>query len=150
MSVKPHASPVLHAIEYLLGRLDRALPDDAPGIRRPPVVPEPDEGSLPGRLLDRLGRDRLGCAALRRAREPLRRDALRHGTGGRFISLLGDAELDEGNLWEAMLEPQTRGLGNVLWIVDLNRQSLDRVVPIIKAQRARESVRGRTAGRCSS
>ena len=55
------------------------------------------------------------------------------GTGGRFISLLGDAELDEGNLWEAVLEPHTRGLGNALWIVDLNRQSLDRVVPIIKA-----------------
>ena len=47
--------------------------------------------------------------------------------------MLGDAELDEGNLWEAVIEPQTRDLGNVLWVVDLNRQSLDRVVPIIKS-----------------
>src|SRR5919204_357705 len=47
---------------------------------------------------------------------------------------VGDAELDEGNIWEAVIEPQTRALGNVLWIVDLNRQSLDRVVPIIRAQ----------------
>jgi pyruvate dehydrogenase E1 component len=63
------------------------------------------------------------------------------GTGGRYISLLGDAELDEGNLWEAVLEPQTRGLGNVLWIVDLNRQSLDRVVPIIKAHELEDQFR---------
>ena len=63
------------------------------------------------------------------------------GTGGRFISLLGDAELDEGNLWEAVLEPQTRGLGNVLWIVDLNRQSLDRVVPIIRAHELEDQFR---------
>jgi len=54
-------------------------------------------------------------------------------TGGRFISLLGDAELDEGNIWEALVEPLTRRLGNVLWIVDLNRQSLDRVIPGIRA-----------------
>src|SRR5204863_461980 len=47
--------------------------------------------------------------------------------------LLGDAELDEGNVWEAVMEPATRKLGNVLWIVDLNRQSLDRVIPVIKA-----------------
>ena len=53
--------------------------------------------------------------------------------GGRFISLLGDAELDEGNIWEALAEPLTRQLGNVLWIVDLNRQSLDRVIPGIRA-----------------
>src|SRR5262249_7490147 len=53
---------------------------------------------------------------------------------GRFISLLGDAELDEGSIWEAIAEPLTRSLGNVLWIVDLNRQSLDRVVPGIRAE----------------
>ena len=28
VSVKPHASPVLHAINYLLGDLDAALPAD--------------------------------------------------------------------------------------------------------------------------
>jgi pyruvate dehydrogenase E1 component len=54
-------------------------------------------------------------------------------TGGQFISLLGDAELDEGNVWEALVERLTRKLGNVLWIVDVNRQSLDRVIPGIRA-----------------
>ena len=63
---------------------------------------------------------------------------------------MGDAELDEGNVWEAMLEPATRELGNALWIVDLNRQSLDRVVPGIKSVGAAARVRRRRAGACSS
>ncbi len=133
VAVKPHASPVLHAIEYLLGRLDRryltTLRDfgglqSYPSRTKDPFPVDYSTGSvgigsaapLFGALANRYVETHFG-----------------RGTGGRFISLLGDAELDEGNLWEAVLEPQTRGLGNVLWIVDLNRQSLDRVVPIIKA-----------------
>jgi pyruvate dehydrogenase E1 component len=133
VSVKPHASPVLHAIEYLLGRLDRSYLTrlrDFGGLQ-----------SYPSRTKDPFAVDYstgsvgLGCAA------PLfgalaDRYVATHGgrpTGGRFISLLGDAELDEGNVWEALAEPLTRRLGNVLWLVDLNRQSLDRVVPGIKA-----------------
>ena len=46
---------------------------------------------------------------------------------------MGDAELDEGNVWEAVFEERVQGLGNVLWIIDLNRQSLDRVIPGIRA-----------------
>jgi pyruvate dehydrogenase E1 component len=57
----------------------------------------------------------------------------------RFIALMGDAELDEGNVWEAVAEPASAGLGNVLWIVDFNRQSLDRVVPVLRA-RQREAL----------
>ena len=53
----------------------------------------------------------------------------------RFIALVGDAELDEGNVWEAIADPALQGLGNVTWIVDLNRQSLDRVIPGMKARR---------------
>src|ERR687886_342152 len=51
--------------------------------------------------------------------------------GGRQIALLGDAELDEGAVWEAVADPMVPRLGEVLWVVDLNRQSLDRVVPDI-------------------
>ncbi len=133
VSVKPHASPVLHAIEYLLGRLDRRFLttlrefgglQSYPSRTKDPFPVDYSTGSvgigsaapLFGALANRYVDAHFGA-----------------GTGGRFISLLGDAELDEGNLWEAVLEPQTRGLGNALWIVDLNRQSLDRVVPIIKA-----------------
>ncbi len=133
VSVKPHASPVLHAIEYLLGRLDRSyltrLRDfgglqSYPSRTKDPYPVDYSTGSvglgsaapLFGALADRFTETRLG-----------------RSTGGRFISLLGDAELDEGNVWEAIADPLTRRLGNVLWIVDLNRQSLDRVIPGIRA-----------------
>ena len=56
----------------------------------------------------------------------------------RFISLVGDAELDEGSVWEAIAEPTMTGVGEVLWIVDLNRQSLDRVIPGIRVRCWRE------------
>jgi pyruvate dehydrogenase E1 component len=49
--------------------------------------------------------------------------------------MLGDAELDEGAIWQAVLDPMVRELGEVLWVVDVNRQSLDRVVPGILAGR---------------
>ena len=133
VSVKPHASPVMHALEYLLGRLDRSyltrLRDfgglqSYPSRTKDPFPVDYSTGSvglgsaapLFGALADRYVETRFGAS-----------------TGGRYISLLGDAELDEGNLWEALAEPLARRLGNVLWIVDLNRQSLDRVIPGIRA-----------------
>lgn len=133
VSVKPHASPVLHAIEYLLGRLDRRYLTtlrEFGGLQ-----------SYPSRAKDHFpvdfstGSVGIGCASplFGALADRYVDDHFGRSTGGRFISLLGDAELDEGNVWEAILEPQTRGLANTLWVVDLNRQSLDRVVPIIKA-----------------
>ncbi len=62
----------------------------------------------------------------------------------RFIVMVGDAELDEGNVWEALQEEMVPRLGNVLWIVDLNRQSLDRVTPDVRRHHIREMFR--TAG----
>jgi pyruvate dehydrogenase E1 component len=53
----------------------------------------------------------------------------------RFLTLMGDAELDEGNIWEALGEDNLQRLGRVIWMVDLNRQSLDRVVPSGRAQK---------------
>ena len=47
---------------------------------------------------------------------------------GRMIALVGDAELDEGNIFEALLEGWKQGLRNCWWIIDYNRQSLDAVV----------------------
>src|SRR3954469_14669290 len=48
---------------------------------------------------------------------------------GRMISIVGDAELDEGNIYEALLEGWKYDVRNVWWVIDYNRQSLDRVVP---------------------
>ncbi|MET0324077.1 MAG: pyruvate dehydrogenase, partial [Ilumatobacteraceae bacterium] len=60
------------------------------------------------------------------------------GAPARFIALAGDAELDEGNIWEAITDPALQGLGNVMWVVDTNRQSLDRVVPDQKIKKLME------------
>ena len=49
-------------------------------------------------------------------------------TPGRQIALIGDAELD----------PTVSGLGEVMWVVDLNRQTLDRMVPKMAADRLRD------------
>ena len=134
VSVKPHASPVLHAISYLLGRLEepqlRTLREFGglqayPSRTKDPFPVDYSTGSvglgaaapLFGALAGRYVEAHFG----------------RRGRRGRFISLLGDAELDEGNVWEAILDPATQGLGEAVWLVDVNRQSLDRVVPVIKA-----------------
>lgn len=42
-----------------------------------------------------------------------------------FWSLIGDAEFREGSLFEAVPEFAEREIGNLTWIVDYNRQSLD-------------------------
>ena len=136
VSVKPHAAPVLHAINYLLGRLDASLPDRAARVRRAAELPEPGQGPRPGRLLDRLGRHRRDRDALERARPPLRRRPLRRPPGrppGRAASATpSSTRARSGRRSSIRWSPR---LGEVLWIVDLNRQSLDRVVPDIAAGR---------------
>ncbi len=131
VSVKPHASPVLHAIEYLLGQLDRRY-----------LITLREFGGLqsyPSRLKDPVPADfstgSVGIGATATVWSALaHRYVAGHfdvPRGGRQIALLGDAELDEGAIWEALVDPVVPHLGEVLWVVDLNRQSLDRVVPHI-------------------
>ncbi len=135
VSVKPHASPVLHAINHLLGRLDRRYLTtlrEYGGLQSYPSRtkdPDPVDYST--------GSVGIGATA------PIW-GALAHRyvaghfevpRGGRQIALLGDAELDEGACWEAIADPMVAHLGEVMWVVDLNRQSLDRVVPDIAAGR---------------
>ena len=136
ISVKPHASPVLHAINYLLGEL---VPADLGTLRAfhglqsyPSRSKDPDTvdystGSvgigatapLWGGIARRYVADTIGAPR----------------SSGRQYSLVGDAELDEGAIWEAVLDPMVTDLGEVVWIVDFNRQSLDRVVPNISSTR---------------
>lgn len=133
--VKPHASPVFHAIQYLLGKLDRSYLTELRAFHGLQAYPsrtkDPDEVHFSG------GSVGLGPVAPAFAALTDRYIGLRFGqtVERRFIALVGDAELDEGNVWEALAEEALQGLGNVLWIVDLNRQSLDRVVPGIRALR---------------
>ena len=127
VSVKPHASPVLHAINYLLGALDAEYLSrlrEFGGLQA-----YPSRTKDPDRVDFSTGSVGLGATAPLFAATSRRYVDSHFGARphSRFISLIGDAELDEGNIWEALADPATTGLGNVMWIVDFNRQSLDRV-----------------------
>ncbi len=135
VSVKPHASPVLHAINYLLGSLDESY---LPTLRAfGGLQSYPSRSKDPDPVDYSTGSVGIGATA------PIwgalaRRYVAGHfggSPGGRQYSLLGDAELDEGACWEAICDPMVAELGEVVWIVDLNRQSLDRVVPSIGVTR---------------
>jgi pyruvate dehydrogenase E1 component len=135
VSVKPHAAPVLHAINYLLGELDASYLTrlrELGGLQ-----------SYPSRLKDpdpvdfSTGSVGIGATATLWSGLAHRYVAGHFDVpqGGRQVALVGDAELDEGAIWEALVDPMVPQLGETLWIVDLNRQSLDRVVPDIAAGR---------------
>jgi pyruvate dehydrogenase E1 component len=143
VSVKPHASPVLHAINYLLGRLDERYLTE---LRAYGGVQ-----SYPSRTKDHdpvdfsTGSVGIGATASiwsaiahRYVSTHFGGDGTGGQMGGRSIALVGDAELDEGPVWEALVDPMVPRLGEVLWIVDLNRQSLDRVVPGMAGTRIRD------------
>lgn len=136
VSVKPHASPVLHAIEYLLGRLDESALttlrefgglQSYPSRTKDPVPSDYSTGSVG------IGATAPVWGAL--SRRYVNAHFPGNDTRGRQYSLLGDAELDEGACWEAILDPMVAGLGEVVWIVDYNRQSLDRIVPTFGSER---------------
>jgi pyruvate dehydrogenase E1 component len=129
VAVKPHASPVLHAIQYLLGRLPQSMLTtlrDFGGLQAYPSRTKDPDGvtistgsvglgaaaTIFGALTQRYVRDHFGPRAL-----------------GRYIALVGDAEIDEGNIPEALGEASAYGLSDLWWIVDINRQSLDHIAP---------------------
>ncbi len=138
VSVKPHAAPVLHAVNYLLGRLDR---DYLTRLREfGGLQSYPSRAKDPDPVDFSTGSVGIGATATLWSSLAHRYVAGHFDVprGGRQIAILGDAELDEGAIWEALVDPMVPRLGEVLWIVDLNRQSLDRVVPDIAAGRIGE------------
>jgi pyruvate dehydrogenase E1 component len=135
VAIKPHAAPNFHAIQYLLGRQSRDKLEAFRGYK--------GAQSYPSRTKDDDDVDfstgSVGLGVAQTLFSSLVQDYVRaHGWGqvvngqprpeGRMIALLGDAELDEGNIFEAILEGWKQGLRNCWWIVDYNRQSLDAVV----------------------
>ena len=140
ISVKPHGSPVYHAIQYLLGNLDPSyltMMREFHGLQAyPSRTKDPDDVDFSTGSVG-LGPIAPNFAALV---DKYTRSHLfsRSGASHRYISIVGDAELDEGSVWEAVAEPAMHGLGNILWVVDLNRQSLDRVIPGIRVRAWRE------------
>src|SRR5271166_255776 len=130
VAVKPHASPNYHAIQYLLGRQTQEKLANFRGYK--------GAQSYPSRTKDTDDVDfstgSVGLGVAQTLFSSLVQDYVRaHGWGlqrpeGRMIALVGDAELDEGNVFEAILEGWKQGLRNCWWIIDYNRQSLDAVI----------------------
>ena len=133
VSVKPHASPVLHGINYLLGSLEERYLTTLRAFGG--LQSYPSRSKDPDPVDYSTGSVGIGATAAiwgaiaRRYVETVSGKSSR----GRQYSLVGDAELDEGAIWEAVLDSHVADLGEIVWIVDLNRQSLDRVVPNIAA-----------------
>ena len=129
IAVKPHAAPVFHAIQYLLGRESRARLErfrSLGGAQSYPSRTKDDDDVDFSTGSVGLGAAQTVFAAL--AQDYLACRGLLGGARGRMIALVGDAELDEGNVFEALLESWKHDVRNLWWVVDYNRQSLDSVV----------------------
>ena len=130
VAVKPHASPIYHAIQYLFGKQTRERLEGFRGYR--------GAQSYPSRTKDADDVDfstgSVGLGVAQTLFSALAQDYVRaHGWAkgepeGRMIALVGDAELDEGNIFEAILEGWKQGLRNCWWVIDYNRQGLDAVI----------------------
>src|SRR5262252_9080066 len=130
VAIKPHASPAFHAIQYLLGQQTQDKLAAFRGYK--------GAQSYPSRTKDvddvDFSTGSVGLGVAQTLFSSLVQDYVRaHGWGldqpeGRMVALIGDAELDEGNIFEAMLEGWKQGLRNCWWIIDYNRQSLDAVI----------------------
>lgn len=127
VAVKPHAGPVLHAIHYLLGNQTLERMQKFRGLGGVQSYPSRTKDEIPVDFS--TGSVGLGVAVT--AFTSLVQDYLiahgqvREEDAGRMIALMGDAELDEGNIYECLIEGYKHNLRNCWWIVDYNRQSLD-------------------------
>ncbi|MSP50734.1 MAG: transketolase [Alphaproteobacteria bacterium] len=131
VAVKPHASPVFHAIQYMLGRQSLDALKRFRGLG--------GAQSYPSRTKDHdevdfsTGSVGLGVAmtlfsSMVQDYVHLKKLAPAGFRPGRMIAVMGDAELDEGNVYEALLEGWKHDVRNLWWVIDYNRQSLDGVV----------------------
>ncbi|MCJ2015671.1 1-deoxy-D-xylulose-5-phosphate synthase N-terminal domain-containing protein [Methylobacterium sp. J-076] len=130
VAVKPHAGPVFHALQYIAGRQTREKMENFRGYG--------GVQSYPSRTKDTDDVDfstgSVGLGVAQTLFGSLVQDYVRaHGWGldrpeGRMVALVGDAEMDEGNIFEALMEGWKHGLRRTWWIIDYNRQSLDAVI----------------------
>jgi len=131
VAVKPHASPVFHAIQYLLGNQTRENLERFRGFggaqSYPSRTKDADDVDISTGSVG-LGVAMTSFLALTQDYVRLKKLHPEHIRRGRMIALAGDAELDEGNVYEALLEGWKHDVRDVWWIIDYNRQSLDSVV----------------------
>ncbi len=130
VAVKPHASPVFHALQYLFGNQTRERLENFRGYK--------GAQSYPSRTKDADDVDfstgSVGLGVAQTLFASLVQDYVKargwakDWPEGRMVALVGDAEMDEGNIFEALLEGWKHGVRNLWWVVDYNRQSLDAVI----------------------
>ncbi|MDB5510194.1 MAG: transketolase, partial [Hyphomicrobiales bacterium] len=130
VAVKPHASPVFHAIQYLMGNQTRDKLERFRGFG--------GAQSYPSRTKDvddvDFSTGSVGLGVAQTLFSSLVQDYvtargwMKNRPEGRMIALVGDAEMDEGNIYEALIDGWKHGIRNTWWIVDYNRQSLDAVI----------------------
>jgi pyruvate dehydrogenase E1 component len=130
VAVKPHAGPIFHALQYLAGALPLQKLRDFRAFG--------GAQSYPSRTKDvddvDFSTGSVGLGVAQTLFSSLAQDYVRaRGWGlnrpeGRMVALIGDAEMDEGNIHEALFEGWKHDVRNLWWIVDYNRQSLDGVV----------------------
>lgn len=139
LALKPHCSPAYHSLQAMLGNLppERLAEfrqfggiQSYPSRRKDPETVDFNTGSVG------LG----GVNALFSAivQDYVWRHFPQQGQPGRYISLMGDAEMEEGTLYEALVEGQNYNLRNLWWIIDLNRQSLDKLISVNRVRQLHE------------
>ena len=131
VAVKPHAAPVFHSIQYLLGNqtLDKLEKFRAFGGAQsyPSRTKDTDDVDYSTGSVGLGGAITIFGSLIQDyvAQHNFVSKNFRHG---KMVALLGDAELDEGNIYEALLEGAKQNVRNCWWVIDYNRQSLDAVV----------------------
>jgi len=135
VAVKPHASPVFHAINYLFGKQSR---ENLENFRSMGGAQSYPSRTKDGDVVDfSTGSVGLGAAVTNfaaltqeylQAKNLLPEPDQSRENPGRMVALVGDAELDEGNVYEALLDTWKHDLRNVWWVIDYNRQSLDGMI----------------------
>ncbi len=123
VAVKPHAGPVLHALQYLAGNQSLEKLQNYRGFGGAQSYPSRTKD---GEFVD-FSTGSVGLGVAQTLFASLVQDYVGAGEG-RMVALIGDAEMDEGNIYEALLEGWKHGVRNLWWVVDYNRQSLDAMV----------------------
>jgi pyruvate dehydrogenase E1 component len=128
IAVKPHAAPVLYALLYMMGKLSRHDVENLREFGGPAAYPV--QHDYPGLIDYSTSIEGIGCAAvIEDAYEALVQKAqFGKRIDTRYEAVVGDGELTELQIGGALYEAGRRRLSNVCWWIDLNRQSLDRVL----------------------
>jgi len=130
VAVKPHASPIFHAMQYLMGKLDLEHMKNFRGFGG--IQPYPSRTKDIDDVDFSTGSVGLGVAITSFASiiqdYITEKDWCEKLPVSRMVALMGDAELDEGNIYECLQEGWKHDVRNVWWIIDYNRQSLDGIV----------------------